>query len=167
MNGNKIIVLGCCGSGKSTLTRELQQKLKIPIIHLDKLFWKPNWINCSNEEFDILLKEEMKKECWIMDGNYLRTIPIREKACDVIIYLDFPRWRCMLRVIKRVIKSYGKVREDMGEGCPERLDFEFLKYVWNFHEKNCDKIDEILSASKKQIYILKTPKQVKKFLKGL
>lgn len=128
----RILIIGCGGAGKSTLARQLGEKLAIPVVHLDKLFWKPGWTERSDEEFDVLLEQELEKPRWIMDGNFNRTMPQRMGKCDAIIYLDFSRFACLRGVLKRVLTTYGKVRPDMGEGCPERIDFEFLKWVWNF-----------------------------------
>lgn len=130
----KIMVIGSPGSGKSTFSRELAEITGLPLIHLDKLFWRPGWVHCSREEFDRLLTAELEKDRWIIDGNYSRTIELRLKYADTVIFFDYPRRVCLWRVIKRILGGRGNVRPDMGEGCPERLDFEFLKYVWNFNK---------------------------------
>ena len=128
----RILIIGCGGSGKSTLARQLGEKLNLPVVHLDKLFWKPGWVESSKEEIDAKIMEEISKPQWIMDGNFNRTMPVRIKYCDAVIYLDFSRFACLRGVLKRVLTTYGKVRPDMGDGCPERFDWEFLKWVWNF-----------------------------------
>ena len=119
----RVLIIGCGGSGKSTLARQLGEKTGLPVVHLDKLFWKPGWVSVPKEEFDVIIREEIAKKQWIMDGNFDRTLPERIKHCDTIIYLDFSRFACLMGVAKRVITTYGKVRPDMGEGCPERIDF--------------------------------------------
>ena len=62
----KIMIIGCCGSGKTTLAKKLSNKLNLPLIHLDKLNWRDNWENISKEEFDDLLWAEVVKPTWIM-----------------------------------------------------------------------------------------------------
>lgn len=158
---NRIIIIGCGGSGKSTLARNLSKKTNLPVVHLDKIFWKEGWINISREEFNTLLKEELKKEKWIIDGNYDRTIKERIEMCDTVIYLDYPRMSCLFGVIKRVVSSYGKVRPDMADGCPERFDLEFLKWIWNFNKEHRDKFYNILQKEKINRYTyLKIEKNV-------
>ena len=130
----RIILIGCGSAGKSTLARQMGEKLDIPVVHLDKLYWKPGWVEMPREEFDVILREEIAKEKWIMDGNFDRTISERLERCDTVIYLDFSRITCLMGVLKRVISTYGKVRPDMGEGCPERIDLDFLKWVWDFNK---------------------------------
>ena len=122
----RVIIIGCGGAGKSTLARKLGDLTGIPVIHLDKLFWKPGWVERTPEEFDPIIRAEIEKDEWIMDGNFNRTMPQRVRHCDTVIYLDFSRTACLLGVLKRVLTTYGTVRPDMGEGCPERVDIEFL-----------------------------------------
>ena len=110
----------------------------------------------------------LKKETWILDGNYDRTMAERAKYCDTIIYLDFSRFACLLGVAKRIMTTYGKVRPDMGAGCPERFDWEFLKWVWDFNKNNREKIYRLLNeAEGKETIVLKNRRAVRKFLKQL
>lgn len=164
----RIIIIGCGGAGKSTLARQLGEKLELPVVHLDKLFWLPGWVERNRDEFDDLLREEMAKEKWIMDGNFNRTMPERITQCDTIIYLDFSRMACLMGVLKRVITTYGKERPDMGKGCPERIDFDFLKWVWNFNKNKRQRYYRMLNeAEGKQTIVLKNRRMVKRFLASL
>ncbi len=164
----RILLIGCGGAGKSTLARQMGEILRIPVVHLDKLFWKPGWVEASPEEFDVLLAEELKKDKWIMDGNFGRTLPERIKYCDAILFLDFSRFACLWGVCKRVITTYGKVRPDMGDGCPERFDLDFLKWVWNFNKNNREKFYRHLNeAENAETIVLKNRRMVKKFLEQL
>ena len=164
----RIIIIGCGGAGKSTLARQLGEKLDIPVVHLDKLFWKPGWAQVTQEEFDILHTQELAKEKWIMDGNFNRTMPERIVRCDTVIYLDFSRFACLLGVLKRVLTTYGTVRPDMGEGCPERIDFEFLKWVWNYNKDKRERNYRLLNeAEHAETIVLKNRRAVRKFLAQL
>ena len=164
----RILIIGCGGAGKSTLARQLGEKLELPVVHLDKLFWKPGWVEESSEEFDRKLAIELEKTRWIMDGNFNRTMPQRLSKCDTIIYLDFSRWACLWGVAKRIITTYGTVRPDMGEGCPERLDLNFLRWVWNYNkdkrQRNYRLLNEAVHAEK---IVLKNRRMVNQFLKSL
>ena len=164
----RIIIIGCGGAGKSTLAQKLGEKLDIPVVHLDKLFWKPGWVEMPKDEFDELLRQEMAKERWIMDGNFNRTLPERIARCDTVIYLDFNRFTCLMGVVKRVLTTYGTVRPDMGEGCPERVDFEFLKWVWSFNKNKREGNYRLLNeATHAETIVLKNRRAVKKFLSQL
>ena len=164
----RIIIIGCGGAGKSTQARQLGEKLDIPVVHLDKLFWKPGWVQVSQEEFDALHTRELAKAKWIMDGNFNRTMPQRIARCDTVIYLDFSRFACLLGVLKRVLTTYGTVRPDMGEGCPERIDFEFLKWVWNYNKDKRERNYRLLNeAEHAETIVLKNHRAVRKFLAQL
>lgn len=164
----RIIIIGCPGSGKSTLGKKLAKILNLPLVHLDQLFWRENWISIPNEEFDALLLCELKKDKWILDGNFHRTLDLRLDYCDTVILLNYPTPVCYFRVIKRVIANAGKTRSDMTEGCPERFDREFLKYVLSFKKKKLPKIKETL-AKRKEVNLIeiKSDYALKKFLKSL
>ncbi|MHC4841592.1 MAG: P-loop NTPase family protein [Planctomycetota bacterium] len=130
---SRICIVGCSGAGKSTLARQLSDRTGIPVIHLDKLYWKPGWEESENCEFVEKLYAALKAPSWIVDGNFSRTAPLRFEAAQVIIQLDYSKLRCIWGVLKRVLKTRGKVRPDMGDGCPERFDWSFIKWVWNFN----------------------------------
>ena len=164
----RIIIIGCGGAGKSTLARQLGEITGLPVVHLDKLFWKPGWVEETPEAFDQKLAVELEKPRWIMDGNFNRTMPQRIAKCDTIIYLDFSRIACLLGVIKRVLTTYGTVRPDMGEGCPERIDWEFLKWVWSYNKNKRDRNYRLLNeTTHAQAIVLKNRRQLKGFLKQI
>lgn len=164
----RIVIIGCSGSGKSTLARALKEKLGLPLVHLDQLWWKAGWQNVTREEFDSRLAMALNMDKWIMDGNFNRTIPQRIAKCDTIIYLDFSRWACLWGVTQRILKNRGKVRPDMAEGCPERFDWEFIKWVWNFNKNNRVRNYTYLAQAKHaERIVLKNRREVKNFLKQL
>ena len=164
----RIVIIGCGGAGKSTLARQLGEKLDIPVVHLDKLFWRPGWVQVSREEFDKLHRDAIAQDRWIIDGNFDRTMEERIQRSDTVIYLDFSRFACLMGVCKRVLTTYGKVRPDMGEGCPERIDWEFLQWVWNFNKNKREKNYRLLNETEGiEKIVLKNRRAVKKFLKSL
>ena len=164
----RILIVGNSGAGKSTMARALSEKTGLPVVHLDRLFWRENWQHIAREEFDALLQQELEKSQWIIDGNYDRTVSTRLAYCDTVIYLDYPRWQCLLGVVKRVISSYGKVRPDMGDGCPERFDWEFMKYVWNYNRENREKLYRKLNTlDRVNVIVFKNRKEGNLFLRNL
>lgn len=162
----KILIIGSPGSGKSTLSRKLSQKLNIPCVHLDKLWWKEDWVHVSREEFDVLLQTELEKDSWIMDGNFNRTLHHRLEYADTVIWMDFPTHICLWRVWHR----RGKKRPDMPQNCVEKLNrdfFEFLVYIWNFKKKNNNRIKNLLDNCDADVIVIKNDKQLKEFEKGI
>ncbi len=164
----RILIIGCSGAGKSTLARNLGEKLGLPITHLDQLWWSPGWENVTTEEFDRKLSDVLWQRRWIIDGNYSRTIQQRLSRCDTIIYLDFDRWTCLWGMAQRVLGSYGKVRPDMSPGCPERFDWDFVKFIWNFNKNNRVRNYTYLAQAKHaRCIVLKNRKEVQSFLENL
>lgn len=165
----KIIIIGSGGSGKSTLARKLSKILNIKVYHLDMLLWKPNWIGVSREEQIRIQNEILKNDEWIIDGNYSRTIDLRINAADTIIFLDLPRIICLFRVFKRYFKYRNKSRPDMVEGNKERINFDFLKWIWNYPKVIKPIIMNKLkdASNDKKILIMKSPKDIKRLLKSL
>ena len=164
----RIIIIGCSGSGKSTLARALKEKLGLPVVHLDQLWWKTGWKNVTQEEFDSRLAMALNMDQWIIDGNYSRTMEARLQKCDTIIYLDFGRWTCLWGVIQRYLSNLGKVRPDMPHGCKERLDWEHLKFIWNFNQNNRVRNYTWIGKTKHaKTIVLKNRKEVRAFLEAL
>ncbi|MBK9324387.1 MAG: hypothetical protein IPM97_15790 [Bdellovibrionaceae bacterium] len=119
---NKINVVGTSGSGKSTVSKRLSEILKVPYIEMDKIFWGPNWYWPSDEEFFIKLKDAIRGESWVLDGNYTRTIPIKWKNVDLVVWLDYPFSTTLIRAVKRAfLRSLRK--EELWEGTGNRESF--------------------------------------------
>lgn len=164
----RVLIIGCPGSGKSRLARELGQKLALPVVHLDQLWWKENWQNVTMEEFDSRLAMALDMDRWIIDGNYSRTMEARLSKCDTVIYLDFDRWECLWGVCQRVLGSHGKARPDMSAGCPERFNWEFVKWVWNFNKNNrVQNYTYLAKARHAKTVVLRNRKAVRRFLETI
>ena len=164
----RILIIGCSGSGKSTLARALGEKIGLPVIHLDQLWWQTGWQNVTMAEFDSRLAMALNMDQWIIDGNYSRTMEARLTKCDTVIYLDFGRWECLLGMLQRILSNRGKVRPDMPAGCPERFDWEFVKWIWNFNENNrVQNYIWIARAKHAEAVVLKNRKEVRAFLNSL
>ena len=163
---DRIAIIGSGGSGKSTLAIQIANLVDLPIFHLDRLFWKPGWVETPKPEFSLVVEELARKPRWVIDGNYSRTIDIRLKSADMIIFLDFSKYLCLFRVIKRSFKNRNKDRPDITEGCKEKFDMEFYKWIWNFPNRSRQKIISAISKLEddKKIYVFKHPKKLKKWI---
>ncbi len=164
----RVLIIGSPGAGKTTFAKALSQHLQLPLVHLDKLFWRGEWEQTPKEEFDAALQRELEQPQWIIDGNYFRTLDQRLAVCDTVIWLDLPTVVCLWRVIKRFLKHWGKSREDMGGNCVERLNKErlaFFYYVLTFRRRYDKQMNDLLKTrSHMQVIHLQTKKQVKKVL---
>ena len=123
----RIIVIGSPGSGKSTFARKLKEKTGLPLHYLDMIFHRPDRTTVTREEFDQRLQAILQTENWIIDGNYLRTLPIRFEACTDVFFLDFPLEQCLEGAASRV----GTTREDL-PWVEQEFDPEFRQYIIDF-----------------------------------
>lgn len=162
----RILVIGSGGAGKSTFSQRLGEKTGLEVIHLDKLYWKPNWVEPDKSEWKKTIENLLKRDSWIMDGNYSGTMEMRLAACDTVIFLDLPRTVCVRRALKRIALLYGKTRADMGEGCNEKFDLEFIKWIWNYPARTKPKVEAFLKnvEAEKTVIRLKSKSEVGKFL---
>jgi adenylate kinase family enzyme len=165
----KILVIGSGGSGKSTLARQLGELLDIEVKHLDRLYWQPGWTEPSKEEWLNKVKEVANDDSWIMDGNYSGTLDVRMQRCDTIVFLDLPRLVCLWRIVKRRLAYRKRSRPDVGEGCPEKLDWEFVSWVWNYSRTSRPKVVKLLRehSETKRIVWLRSRADVNHFLGSL
>ena len=154
----RILVIGCAGAGKTTFALRLGQTLGLPVHHLDRLWWLPGWQTESRARFDARLARLMQGKAWIIDGNYPRTLPARLAQADTVVLLDYSRWRCLFRALERSLRFRGRVRPDMGDGCPERaVDAGLLRQIWHFSRDTRPRLDAALAGFGGRIVILKTP----------
>lgn len=164
----KILIIGTCGAGKTVFAQQLGKMLNFPVIHLDKYFFQPGWLTTDQITWREKVKEFVAQEKWIMDGNFPKTFDIRLSKTDAIIYLDFSPIVCIFRIFKRrfVRKQF---RTEVAPGCPQKLDWSFIKWTWNFRKiiRPWFERDRNLFAKDKPFIILKTPKEVDEFLKEI
>ena len=130
---NRIILIGCMGSGKSWLSKRIAEITGYPLFHLDVEHWKPGWVMSSKEEKIARQQEIISGEKWIIDGTYGSTMEIRFAAADLIIYLEINRFVCIWSAAKRT----GKKRSDLPDYLEEPNIFgkefiKFCKWIWSY-----------------------------------
>ena len=160
---NKIIVIGCPGSGKSRLSRKLRCKLEIPLWHLDMLYWNSDRTTVEKKAFLERLSAVLEKDKWIVDGNYMSTMEQRLEKCDTVIFLDFSVDDCILGVKERM----GKPRDDM-PWIEIEEDREFIEFIKSFNDIQRPVIMDLLERyGDKNIVIFKSREEVDEFLEEL
>jgi adenylate kinase family enzyme len=165
----RVLVIGSGGSGKSTFARRLGELLNIEVKHLDSFYWRPGWQETPKEEWLNTVRELTSEDSWIMDGNFGGTLEFRIQQCDTIVFLDLPRLLCLWRIAKRRLLYRGRSRPDMTEGCPEKLDWEFVDWVWNYPRRSRPKVLKLLQehSGTRRIVWLRSRTGVKRFLDEL
>lgn len=157
--GKRIMVIGSPGSGKSTFSRKLSEITGIPLIHLDKEFWNDGWVETPKDQWLEIQKSLIEGDEWIIDGNYGGTMDIRIEKADTVICFELSRLVCLFSYFKRVITNLNRVRSDMPEGCNEKFDFEFMKYIWEFPKKS--------GKRNKQIIIFKNRRESNRYINNI
>jgi adenylate kinase family enzyme len=162
----RVLIVGSGGSGKSTLSKRLENVLGLPVIHLDSLYWRPGWIEPEKSQWAEIVREVISQRAWILDGNYSGTLVERIEACDTVVFLDVSRLVCLWRVLKRVATHRGKTRPDMPDGCSERLDLAFLLWIWNYPNRTRRKVLALLETYRttKNVIHLRTRTDVERFI---
>ena len=159
-NMQKVLIIGCPGSGKSTFARKLHEQTQIPLYHLDNLFWNANRTTVEDSVFKARLQEVLAQDAWIIDGNFSSTMEWRMQGCDTIFFLDYPTDVCLAGVRERK----GKKRSDI-PWIEETDDEEFLQFIKDFSEKRRPQILELLNKyNDKKIYIFTSRNDANRYL---
>lgn len=161
---NKVIIIGCPGSGKTTFAEKLQKCTGLPLYYLDAIWHKPDKTHIPREEFDRRIAEIFETPRWIIDGNYKRTIEMRMKQCDTVFLFDLPVEVCLQGVTDRV----GKERYDL-PWLETELDPEFKQFIEDFPKDTLPYIYELIEKYKddKRVIIFKSREEADGFIEKL
>ena len=161
--GEKIIVLGCPGSGKSTFSRRLSEITHLPLFPLDAIWWKADRTHITRDEFDSQLAAILRGGQWILDGDYSRTYEVRFRACDTVIFLDFPEEVCL-----------GGIEQRLGEARPDlpwtdfELDPALVQQVRAYAAENRSAIVSLIGKyPEKNAIVFRTRKEADDWLQAV
>jgi adenylate kinase family enzyme len=162
----RILVIGPSGAGKSTLAVKLGERLGLPVHHLDRLFWQAGWVETDKSEWRRKQAAVAERAEWIIDGTYDSTLEMRLPRADTVVLLDFPRTVCMRRSLWRIFSGWGRQRPDTGDGCPERWDWSFIKWVWRYQQDVMPRVHRLLAEHGSGLHLitLRTPREVSRWL---
>lgn len=167
----KIVIIGYSGSGKSTLAENLSRHYSIPKLHMDTLQFQPGWIDSDREWMGKEMRQFLSDhKDWVIDGNYSWCCyEERMEQADQIIFLNFSRWNCLFRAWKRYRRYKGRVRESMAAGCPERFDWEFIRWIlWDGRQdKQVTRYQTVNQTYPDKFISLKNQKELDAFLKNI
>ncbi|WP_302640759.1 DNA topology modulation protein [uncultured Clostridium sp.] len=166
----KIAIIGYSGSGKSTLAKKLSEIYNCPLLYLDTIQFEANWKIRDIDEGRLIVGEFLKNDSWIIDGNYREFLQEKRlQDADKIIFMNFPRRICFPQAFKRYLHYKNKTRESMADGCNEKFDLEFIKWLLFEGRKKSIKnhYNEICKCYKDKITIFRNNKDVENFLASL
>lgn len=165
----KVLVIGSGGAGKTTLALEVGEITGLPVVHLDKLHWGPDWTMPDARVWRRRLEEAMSGDGWILDGNYSGSLDMRLARADTVLFIDFPPYLCVWRAIRRYIQYRGATRPDMAPGCEERLTLSFLYWIWTFRSRRVAAIAQMIDehASAADVVVFRSQGQVDSYMATL
>jgi adenylate kinase family enzyme len=163
----RVAVVGSGGAGKSRFSQELGRRVGLPVIHLDRYYWRPYWTPTPVDQWRRTMTELAARDRWVIDGNYGGSLDIRLERADTVIVLAVSRWRCLARVLRRWWTNKGRAVQS--DGCPERIDWQFLRWVWRYPTDSRPRLDAALAqfAHKVRVIELASPAAAQSFLRDL
>ncbi|MDL2407873.1 AAA family ATPase [Rhizobium calliandrae] len=132
---NRMLVMGCSGGGKSTLSQKIATRFGLTYVSIDRdVLWLPGWVQRERDEQRAIVVSKVNGERWIMDGTNPSTFDVRLPRTDFVIWVRMPRLLCIWGAVSRWIKWMGRTRPEMAPGCIEKVDWEFLRFIWTFEQ---------------------------------
>lgn len=165
----KILVIGYSSSGKSTFAKRLAKLYQLPVLHIDKIAFAPNWIERESDVVAADIKAFMQKKSWIIDGQYRKLVPERFDQANQIFIFNFNRFKCLYGAIVRRIKYHNQNRDTIAEGCKERLNLSFVWWIL-FTGRRKDSKDLIKSYIKEyptKVKVFTSRKQTDRYLRSI
>ena len=164
---HRVAVVGAGGAGKSTFALRLAARTGLPVIHLDEHYWRPGWEPTPDDEWREIVTELASGPEWIIDGNYSRTLDVRARAADTVVLLDYAPLVCVARALRRTIANHGRAVQ--APGCPEHLDWEFLRWIATSRRRSRPRVLQQLAAGGPDLAfrVLRNPRDADRFLARL
>lgn len=164
---DRIVIVGCGGSGKTHLAKQLATELNLPLTHLDGIYYDADWNPLSAEEFAARQRQLVARPRWTIEGNYASTLPIRLEAADTVIFLDLPALTCLLGIAQRRLRYRGGQHAD--HGVYDRITLDFIRYIWGYRSTMQPRMRHLFAehGAQTRLITLTSRRAVKRYLRAL
>src|SRR6516162_2332934 len=163
----RIIVVGCQGSGKTSLALKLGRKLSLPVVHLDVLYWRPGWKASDKASFRARVAHAVAGECWVADGTFSGlAFDLTLARADTLIVIERPRWLCLWRIAWRSAFGRQTTRPDLPEGCPEQFDWNLMRDAWRYNadRRPCIEAERLKYGAQIPVVRLSSDREIEEFV---
>lgn len=166
---NRVMIVGQPGAGKSWLAKQIGARTGLPVMHMDTIFFKEGWTLRERSERIEMARQVEAGDAWIFEGGMPATYDNRLDRADTLIVLEFPLLLRMWRVFWRTVKYYGRTRPDVPEGCPERFNYGFWKWIWDTRKSARIRNRQLIETAgpEKHVFVLRNRREMARFLQGL
>lgn len=162
----RVMVIGSPGSGKSSLCQTLSEKLSLPLIELDREYWRPGWMRPDPAVWKAEAAALAARDEWVMQGTYPSTMDIRVARADWLVWVDLPMPVCFGHEFRQMLKARREKMAEVAPGCPRRFDLALLRFVWSFPTTVTPRIAAMVARERRNrtIFILRSPREREDFL---
>lgn len=163
----RIVIVGCGGSGKSMLARQLATNLDLPLTHLDAIYYDQDWNPLTQPEFAARQEKLVTEPAWIIEGNYASTLPIRLTAADTVIFLDLPALTCLWGILQRRWRYRGGQHHNVG--VYDRITGSFVRYIWRYRRTTAPRVRTLIAehATAARVITLTSRRRARRLLAEL
>jgi adenylate kinase family enzyme len=175
----RISVVGCTGSGKTTMAHSLAAALDIPHLELDSVYHQAEWTPRPDGEFRSVVGGFTRQDRWVVDGNYntAGVLDLAWSRADTVVWLDPPKHVVMGRVTRRTLRR-GAQRMELWNGNRESLwsltkwdpEDNIIRWAWTRFDPTRSRYESRIVDprwSHLNIIRLRTRSETAKFLTGL
>lgn len=154
----RVAIIGCGGSGKTTVGRRLAASLGTTITHLDAVYYDDEWNKLPQDKFAEIQEELVAADTWVIDGNYAGTLPIRLRRATHVVFLDLPGITCLWGIAQRRWRYRGGQHND---GVYDNINWGFIKYVWGYRKEMAPRVRALLNdhAGDAEVFIVRSRRE--------
>lgn len=163
----RVAIIGCGGSGKSYLARQLAERLDLPITHLDAVYYDQHWQALPKDQFTAVQEELVARPRWVIEGNYASTLPVRLAVADTVIVLDLPARTCLRGVLQRRLRHGGGQHQAIG--VYDRINWGFIRYILGYRRSMLARVHGLIAAHAQHadLVVLRRRSAARRFLSEL